>query len=609
MIEKEDVLKYLVIGGILIGLIGFLIVFQGHSTGFAIFQDDEQTEFDLGIYVNTSYNGSAIVLVGENLTGSYTSQVFDAGAEAVWNNISWSKYEPVLKSLFCVDGGGDVYKSSDGGVNWAVSKEDYGRTSATSDMFSDSDYLYILSTNGNEVWRSSNQTDFKKVYTGFNSKSPLVGDTDNNGNLYVAVSSGEVWKSNDSGLSWELKGDVNTGTNDPKGLAIDSNDYIYVVDGIGDVYKSTNEGVNWTKVNDGYGGGSGTDGMEVDSNDDLYILLNTKIYKSSDAGVSWEIINDSISPYSNSLVEILIDSNDNFFILDAVGRVFKSTDYGVSWSEVGDCNNLAGNDPRGITEFVQENGPKSLDLNPTYVEDEYGGDITSRVDELDGTDTWERVEVQSWSGLPSDAEEINSVVGYCYVLWIDSGAQIGFQVSRDGGTTWDSEICVQDAVESTFFKCDLKVNSGVDTADEINNLRMRCTHASAGSNKYYSVDWAYVDVNYNYSVSNLDFYARSCDDSACSGESWTDISDTSPQDLSLDNSTYFQYKVLFTSQDSSISPGLYNVSINYDLVNTAPSLSLVSPQDGASYGYNESLSLNFSVSDAEGNLDSCWCII
>jgi len=126
--------------------------------------------------------------------------------------------------LFCVDGGGDVYKSSDGGVNWAVSKEDYGRTSATSDMFSDSDYLYILSTNGNEVWRSSNQTDFKKVYTGFNSKSPLVGDTDNNGNLYVAVSSGEVWKSNDSGLSWELKGDVNTGTNDPKGLAIDSND-------------------------------------------------------------------------------------------------------------------------------------------------------------------------------------------------------------------------------------------------------------------------------------------------------------------------------------------------------------------------------------------------
>jgi hypothetical protein len=55
--------------------------------------------------------------------------------------------------------------------------------------------------------------------------------------------------------------------------------------------------------------------------------------------------------------------------------------------------------------------------------------------------------------------------------------------------------------------------------------------------------------------------------------------------------------------DSSLIPYL---NITYHTANTAPILSLALPQEGASYGYNESLALNFSVSDADSNLDSCW---
>lgn len=111
---------------------------------------------------------------------------------------------------------------------------------------------------------------------------------------------------------------------------------------------------------------------------------------------------------------------------------------------------------------------------------------------------------------------------------------------------------------------------------------------------------------YKRGILELNLSARTCDDDACSGESFSDIADISPQTLALDNNQYFQYKFGFSTDNSSFSPALYNVTIDYTILNTAPSISLVSPQDGATYGTNESLALNFIASDADDNIDSCW---
>ena len=48
---------------------------------------------------------------------------------------------------------------------------------------------------------------------------------------------------------------------------------------------------------------------------------------------------------------------------------------------------------------------------------------------------------------------------------------------------------------------------------------------------------------YNMGVMRLNLSVRSCDDSACSGESFTDIDDVSPQNLSVSDNRYFQYFV------------------------------------------------------------------
>ncbi|MGA2130615.1 MAG: hypothetical protein ABSG05_03340 [Candidatus Pacearchaeota archaeon] len=66
----------------------FMISYLHFSpTGFAILQGD-QTNLSQGTFVNTAYNGSSVVLSGNQTTGTYTSKIFDAGNTSTWNNLT-----------------------------------------------------------------------------------------------------------------------------------------------------------------------------------------------------------------------------------------------------------------------------------------------------------------------------------------------------------------------------------------------------------------------------------------------------------------------------------------------------------------------------------------
>jgi hypothetical protein len=67
----------------------FLMIFLFGVVLAGSFLDSSSQDFDLGVYSNTYYNGSAVVLFGSNTTGSYTSQVFDSGNISSWDNISY----------------------------------------------------------------------------------------------------------------------------------------------------------------------------------------------------------------------------------------------------------------------------------------------------------------------------------------------------------------------------------------------------------------------------------------------------------------------------------------------------------------------------------------
>jgi len=138
---------------------------------------------------------------------------------------------------------------------------------------------------------------------------------------------------------------------------------------------------------------------------------------------------------------------------------------------------------------------------PTYVEDEYGGDITSAVEDLGGSTTWERVEVQSWDSSLGSADVIKNVFGYCHTFYYDSGAYVGFQISVDNGTSWSNEKCLQPVIgDKTVYNCDLTENFEIDEISELNNLYLRCTFPNASQGNYYSIDWTHLLVYYNSSL-------------------------------------------------------------------------------------------------------------
>jgi hypothetical protein len=99
---------------------------------------------------------------------------------------------------------------------------------------------------------------------------------------------------------------------------------------------------------------------------------------------------------------------------------------------------------------------------------------------------------------------------------------------------------------------------------------------------------------------NLAYKVKNCSSPDCSDGSWQTV------DLNNINlqSRYFQYKVEFST--NGVTPLISSITLDYTILNNPPVLNLILPQNGTTYGYNTSLKLNFSVSDSDGNLESCW---
>jgi photosystem II stability/assembly factor-like uncharacterized protein len=357
--QKRNLEGYLAIGIIFILVLSIIFLLKNPVfTGFAVFEQPGvagEGDFVNGTYNNTEWNGSAVVLSSGQVTGTYTSKVFDCGSSvgASWNNLSYIAFTPQIEFLYGVDGSGSVYSSSDSGVTWTEKTSDYGRGSVTSDMCSDNSAVYIMTGTYHEFYKSTDAVSWDMINDSFSSRGLEKGGSNSLGEIFVTEGVAIVYKSSDSGQNWQEQGDANgASTWTPKGIDVDSSDNLFLVDGQGKIFMSNDSGQNWQEQGD-YGGGSATDDFEIDSDDDLYILLNKEIYKSIDQGQNWSIINESFTPYSQTGLEMFIDNSDNFYILDKIGRVFSSDNSGVSWTEVGDINGGDSNDPKGLTGQIQ----------------------------------------------------------------------------------------------------------------------------------------------------------------------------------------------------------------------------------------------------------------
>ncbi len=112
-----------------------------------------------------------------------------------------------------------------------------------------------------------------------------------------------------------------------------------------------------------------------------------------------------------------------------------------------------------------------------------------------------------------------------------------------------------------------------------------------------------IKDHYLRGILKLNLSIRSCDDSLCIGEPFSLVSGNSPQNLSIVENNYFQYMTEFTTEDTNYTPRLFNVSTDYLVANSAPSVNLTYPLNNTNYSVLQTI-LNYTVLDTD--LQACW---
>jgi photosystem II stability/assembly factor-like uncharacterized protein len=319
----------------------------------------------------------------------------------------------------------------------------------------------------------------------------------------------------------------------------------------------------------------------------LYILFsstNKKVYRSGNLGQNWDLVAPSVSGVSLTAGES--DSNNNLYAGRGNGEVWKSSDRGINWVLQGDAN-------RGESEAIK--GIAINSSNTIFVVDAKGRVIMS----LNGGMNWTEKTNAYGGGSSTDDMKVDSL-NNLYIL-LDKK----IYKSDDEGVNW---VIVNNSLTSYS-------NDGAKMSiDSKDNIFVTDTNGRVFKSVDSGVSWKEIS-DFNGELTNsptgltnflvetrLSFQGRNCSLSDCSDGVW--------QSLDLDNlnlqGRYFQYKVLFESSDSFISPFLESVNIDYTILNTPPIITLIEPSEGTTYGYNESIALKFLIEDNEGDKESCW---
>jgi photosystem II stability/assembly factor-like uncharacterized protein len=247
-------------------------------------------------------------------------------------------------STLYVGGSRGFFRSTNGGSHW----EALNGPPTLADFVSiaidpnSSNIIYAATVSSGEIWKS---TDSGHSWARLNIRSglddiqagwwsSLAVDPKNTNLLYAAHAgydepypSADLFKSKDGGITWQKTPLVNRGSDGVYLLVIDPQDpqVLYAGDSL-DLYQSTDGGETWKGIT-GFGPIAS---VTIDPQNSQTLYVGTQghgLFKSADRGATWSWIGPSTTVHS-----VLVDREDSQTVYAAAKEgLFKSVDGGMNW--------------------------------------------------------------------------------------------------------------------------------------------------------------------------------------------------------------------------------------------------------------------------------------
>jgi hypothetical protein len=323
------------------------------------------------------------------------------------------------------------------------------------------------------------------------------------------------------------------------------------------VWHSNSSGVSWSQSISDYNGGDGNGAEDISTtaNGTLVVLNDQDVWISTNFGVNWTKVNDDFNGVSiaNSGLGLTLSSDDSIFIVDSGERVWFSANGGLNFTQVNASFNSGGQNAFSL----RANSTDGLFIvdgkNDVWISIDFGASWTKVNDDFNG------------GGISANAFSMyNDAYNLLYVV---DGLDNVYR-SSDGGVTFSLLVS--------------NINGGNGRINAFGGLHLQNM------------------VSYQFRVCDL----ASCNDGLFRGNDGTGQT-TYTTSFAPFNVTgrYFQY-LLFFEHVRWESPMVFNMSIGYLQLNVAPVVNITFPLAGTYAG--SVTSLNYTVSDANANLDSCW---
>lgn len=235
---------------------------------------------------------------------------------------------------------GLVY-SLDGGDSWQQAK--IPGTRVNSVAVDAKNKCIVYATTGNHIYKTETcGRDWKEVFFGARTEvsfTQIVADWYNTTMLYAGTSDGDIFRSQDSGVTWTkmIRADGTPITS----LVVDPRDSRIVYAGTqgAGILKTEDSGATWTQVFKQFGDDYRDARRVIQVIPDpaqakrIYIVSKYGILRSDDAGDTWTALKLTTPPGTIKINSLAIDPKNNKNILfTGVSTLQFTTDGGASWS-------------------------------------------------------------------------------------------------------------------------------------------------------------------------------------------------------------------------------------------------------------------------------------